>query len=107
MEEPEYRAMYAVEKTHWWFVSRRIFVDTLLRESGCSAYISRIVSVRTPRIADVGAGTGGMIPLLEQYGSVVGIEPSIWGRTLAKKRRIALRKGSRSEERRVGKECRL
>jgi len=93
MEKPEYRAMYAVEKTHWWFVSRRIFVDTLLRVSGCSAYVSRIARVRIPRIADIGAGTGGMIPFLERYGSVTGIEPSIWGRQLAKKRGISLKKG--------------
>lgn len=93
MEEPEYRAMYDVEKTHWWFVSRRIFIDTLLRVSGCITFLSGVARVRKIRIADIGAGTGGMIPYLERYGAVTGIEPSVCGRKLAKKRGIILKKG--------------
>jgi len=90
MEKPEYEAMYRVEDTHWWFVSRRHFVRQLFSRLGIRGF----GDTKKPRyIADIGAGTGGMIRFLETYGTPVGIEPSPEGRKYAKKRGITLRSG--------------
>jgi len=83
MEEPEYRAMFDVEETHWWFVARREFLRELLVH----------LPSKSLRIADIGAGTGGMTGFLRQYGTVIGIEPNKAGRMLAKRRGIILRSG--------------
>lgn len=89
MEEREYQAMYSVEAEHWWFISRRKFVKRLLGAIGVTPYSGKAV-----RIADIGAGTGGMIRFLNEYGTVTGIEPNTSGRKLAKKRGIMLRNGT-------------
>jgi len=89
MEEYEYQAMYTVEATHWWFVGRRQFVETLLRNIGVFPYADKKY-----RIADIGSGTGGMIRFLEQYGRVTGIEPNVRGRALARKRGVVLQHGT-------------
>ncbi len=77
MQQHEYQAMYELEDSHWWFVGKRMvvqhIVDTLHLRSNA-------------RIADIGCGTGGMYGLLRRYGSVIGIEPTVWGRVYAKKR---------------------
>ncbi len=83
MEEHEYQVMYDVEKTHWWFVSRRLFLESMFRHIG--------IGVKRLTIADIGAGTGGMFSLLKRYGTVIGIEPHHKARKLAKKRGISLR----------------
>jgi len=89
MKPHEYQAMYRVEKNHWWFVARRMFVSRILAGSGI------VPGQKTDRlIADIGAGTGGMVPFLRAYGSVSGIEPTASGRILAAKRGIKLRKGT-------------
>lgn len=84
MKETEYRAMFDVEESHWWFVARRLFLSTLLRDLPSSRRV----------IVDIGAGTGGMIGFLKQFGTVIGIEPNSTGRHLAKKRGIILRAGT-------------
>lgn len=90
MENREYEAMFVVEQTHWWFAARRHFLETV--------WIRYIASARrTPVIADIGAGTGGMVPFLRQFGSVIGIEPNAYGRQLAKSRNILLKKGTAEE----------
>lgn len=89
MKPYEYQAMYRVEKDHWWFVARRMFVSRILEGSGI------VPGQKAGRlIADIGAGTGGMVPFLRAYGTVIGIEPTADGRTLAAKRGIRLRKGT-------------
>jgi len=85
MEDHEYQVMYEVESSHWWFVSRRVFVSTLLTV----AWRKRTSRV----ILDIGAGTGGMVSLLSRYGKVIGIEPNKKARMLAKKRGVLLRNG--------------
>lgn len=76
--------MFDVEESHWWFTSRRQFLTVILRSLAFSPRV----------IVDIGAGTGGMMKFLRQYGkTVIGIEPSGVGRVLAKKRGIVLRPG--------------
>jgi len=83
MQKFEYRAMYDVEEKHWWFVARRLFLSTILQK----------IVFKQRKIVDIGSGTGGMIRFLGKYGNVVGIEPNVVGRILAKKRGIILRPG--------------
>ena len=89
MEEREYQAMYMVEEKHWWFVSRRKFVRRLLGAVGVMPHPGKAV-----QIVDIGAGTGGMIRFLNEYGTATGVEPNSSGRKLAKKRGIVLRNGT-------------
>lgn len=115
MHAREYRIMYRVEDSHWWFVARRRFVSRMLEsaEIGTPWFSRRqgpglqpayhgpsakaVTALRNgmpPRtflIADIGAGTGGMIPFLRRFGTVIGIEPNPNGRLFAKKRGIVLR----------------
>ena len=85
--------MFNVEDFHWWFVARRMFVTSILRGA-----LGRDAAKQHPsprfRIVDIGAGTGGMVAFLEQYGTVVGIEPHPRGRLLAQKRGIQLVRGT-------------
>jgi len=90
MELSEYSQMYTVEQHHWWFSARRMFFARIFRRVA--------IDIGTKRtIVDIGAGTGGMVSFLSQYGNVTGIEPNSLGRMLAKKRGIVLQKGSASD----------
>ncbi len=79
--------MFEVEDVHWWFVSRRNFIAQAFDRMG-------VFTKSTSVIADIGAGTGGMIAFLQRYGAVIGVEPSIVGRSLAKSRGVTLRNGN-------------
>jgi SAM-dependent methyltransferase len=63
--------MYALESHHWWFVGKRLLVDSLLEDV-----------LRSPglRILDVGCGTGGVLAHLRDrahaVGQAVGIDQS-------------------------------
>lgn len=60
--------MDRLEQEHWWFVSRRSIIDTVLR--------SRLASVGSrSAILDAGCGTGGNLDLLSGLsGDVTGLE---------------------------------
>lgn len=72
MRADHYDAHYALERSHWWFTARRSIVLTLLeRELRAEAALARPL-----KLLDVGCGTGGMLPYLAKYGTVVGVEPA-------------------------------
>jgi SAM-dependent methyltransferase len=79
MLDREYTNQFRVEDTHWWFVSRRAYIRSLLTKAG-------VVENGHMRIADIGAGTGGMFRFLSAYGKVTGIEPNAFARRYAKQR---------------------
>jgi SAM-dependent methyltransferase len=68
MNIQEYRVMYEVEDTYWWYVGmRNIFLSLLdghYKES------------RNLRILDAGCGTGAMLGYLKHYGQVIGLDVS-------------------------------
>jgi SAM-dependent methyltransferase len=64
-----YDELAAVEDTHWWFVGRRRVVRDVLRRR-----LGRGTAQRT--IVDVGCGTGGMLSMLREFGSVTGLDAS-------------------------------
>ncbi len=58
---------WMLEKTHWWFVGRRIIVESLMESLG--GIVKKI------RITDIGSGGGGMLSLLQRFGTVSSFEP--------------------------------
>jgi 2-polyprenyl-3-methyl-5-hydroxy-6-metoxy-1,4-benzoquinol methylase len=65
--EPEiYDAFFQAEDRHWWFRARRRIITTVM-----DGLYPRSGDLE---IADVGCGTGGMAPLLEQFGRVTGVD---------------------------------
>ncbi len=66
MESSEYKLMSEVQDGHWWWLGRRKIIETMIeRHIDCSQKLL---------IADVGCGFGANIPMLRQYGDVVGLE---------------------------------
>lgn len=74
MEATAYKEMADAEDGHWWFCGRRAMAEELLRKTSLND---------SPRILEIGAGTGGNIPMLEKYGTVTGIEMEAEARTIA------------------------
>lgn len=65
MERTAYQQLARFEDRHWWYAGRRRIVESLL------------VSTETPtpaRILEVGAGSGGNLPLLARFGEVTALE---------------------------------
>ncbi len=68
MEHEVYQLFSEIQATHWWFVARRrILADVLQR------YLAKN---KTRRIAEIGCGTGAMLPTLAQFGEAWGIDNS-------------------------------
>jgi SAM-dependent methyltransferase len=65
MEAALYDEWFTVEDRHWWFVGRRALFLRMLR---------RALPKESPRILDVGCGTGVNLEHLEKLGSVVGLD---------------------------------
>jgi len=64
MQDIEYQKMYQLEANHWWFVSKRKFIKTVLKEKKFS------------KILDIGCGTGKNIEMLSRYGQAWGLDNS-------------------------------
>ena len=57
-----------LERNHWWFEGRRQIIREVMR---------RHLPPRSDRrLLDVGSGTGGMFPMLSEFGTVEGAESS-------------------------------
>ena len=66
MDRAVYANMAEIEDQHWWFVARRQILATVIARLGLPV---------SPRILEVGCGTGGNLAMLARFGTVVGIEP--------------------------------
>ncbi|KOR30489.1 hypothetical protein TI04_05595 [Achromatium sp. WMS2] len=80
MDTQAYIEIARVEGRHWWYQGRRRIINTVL-----SAYLPTYVS---QRIAEIGCGAGGNLPVLAQFGNVIGIEPCAMMRQYAIQRSI-------------------
>ena len=68
MEPSEYRAIYAVEDRHWWYVGMRAITEAL---------VETLYPERTDlRILDAGCGTGAAAAYLSRFGAVTGCDVS-------------------------------
>lgn len=66
MEGVAYQQFLKLENEHWWFIGRR---------RSYFAILERFLPARRDlRIADLGCGVGGMLPELQRFGRVVGID---------------------------------
>ena len=63
--------MAELQDHHWWFAAKRRIVGALVRQYAIPAG-DRPVS--TGWVLDAGCGTGAMIPVLSQWGRVVGAD---------------------------------
>lgn len=86
MELIEYKKMYELEESHFWYAGKRIFIGAILLP-----FKSKI-----NHILDIGCGTGGATKFLENYGQVVGIEKNDYALKLAKKRGVKAISGAAS-----------
>jgi SAM-dependent methyltransferase len=74
MQSHTYRIMYRLEGTHWWFVGRRRILSMFIEQALAGTQYAQ--KAHTPRILDVGCGTGANIEMLRQYGEVNGVDIS-------------------------------
>lgn len=80
MENEAYVEMDLLESSHWWFVGRR----AIIRDG-----ISKLKLSKDASILEVGAGTGGNLQLLSEFGDVVAIEMNELAFELAKAKKPA------------------
>ena len=84
MEDIVYRDMIYQEKYHWWFKARREILDS---------YLSNFNLPENANILEIGCGTGGNIPILQQYGTVKAIEMDVFAIEYAKNTGAEIRQG--------------
>ena len=72
MQQHTYEIMNRVEDSHWWFVGRRAILESFLKE----IVASRKSQVSSPRILDVGCGTGANLEMLANFGEAEGVDVS-------------------------------
>lgn len=65
MEHELYDYFYRAEENHWWFRARRRILAMILKKTFPAGGLA---------IADVGCGTGGMLPMLARFGEVTGVD---------------------------------
>ncbi len=69
MYPDEYRVMFELEDTHWWYRGVRVFLKALL---------ARYAPMDASRamILDAGCGTGANLQWLQSYGRAIGVDIS-------------------------------
>jgi SAM-dependent methyltransferase len=82
MELAEYRIMYEIETTYWWFVARRDLVREWLAED------ARAKGLKPGdwNVFDIGCGTGANGLMLEEFGRVHGTDMSQEALALSRER---------------------
>jgi SAM-dependent methyltransferase len=81
VDEIEYRKMFEVEDTHWWFRGKRAVVGGLIARFAPAAARRRAL--------DVGCGTGANLALLSGFGDAVGVDLHPLALALSRQRGIA------------------
>jgi ubiquinone/menaquinone biosynthesis C-methylase UbiE len=69
MEHSEYRIMFDLENSYWWFLGKQFLVKNTLKTLGFD-------ESKVERILDLGSGTGMILKVLEDYGVCYGTEIS-------------------------------
>ena len=69
METEEYKKMYELEASHWWFLSKRKLITSFLKK-----YYQKEGAKR--KILDIGCGTGIILKEFNKHGTTYGIDLS-------------------------------
>ena len=82
MENEEYRIMYQLERSYWWFLGKQHLVKDQL---------SRLLrgECGVPRILDIGSGTGIILKSLGDFGRAYGTDISWEAIDFLKKRNLS------------------
>ena len=70
MQSHHYPILYQVEERHWWYVGRRRIIRSLVER------ICATLNNPSPRILDVGCGTGANLKMLAAHGQAEGVDIS-------------------------------
>ena len=72
MQQHTYAIMNRVEDSHWWYVGRRAILESFLE----TITQSLNSEAQSPKILDVGCGTGGNLEMLKKFGAAEGVDVS-------------------------------
>ena len=89
MQQHTYAIMNAVEDSHWWYVGRRAILESFLKEIVQSSNFK----VQSPKILDVGCGTGGNLEMLAKFGAAEGVDVSDEALEFCKSKGLTVHKG--------------
>ncbi len=78
MKPEEYKTLYELESSHWYFITLRNLISSLLEK--------RYKVKSDLMILDAGCGTGGLLENLAKYGHVLGLDMSDHAMFYCKKR---------------------
>lgn len=88
MKQEEYRKMFALEDTHWWFCAKRMYAQVFLGQA----------RRRFAKILDIGCGTGRNLLMLKDFGESYGVDLSPLALKFCSQRHQALVKFGGAEE---------
>ncbi|MBC7898949.1 MAG: class I SAM-dependent methyltransferase [Saprospiraceae bacterium] len=89
MEQHTYAIMDDVEGSHWWFVGRRAILESFLRQ----IVQNTKYKVESPKILDVGCGTGANLEMLAQFGESKGVDVSDDALEFCRQKGLKVQKG--------------
>jgi ubiquinone/menaquinone biosynthesis C-methylase UbiE len=81
MEKEEFEIMYHIEQSHWWFRGKQFLLRQALSGLDNKA-------LEKGRILDIGAGTGIILKILQNFGETYGIELSLQAIKYLRKREL-------------------
>jgi SAM-dependent methyltransferase len=76
MHPSAYIEMAKTENLHWWFVGRRMIVESVIKRFKLPA---------NAKILEIGSGTGGNLKMLSHYGDLSAIEMDATARSISLK----------------------
>ncbi len=85
MEPREYRRMFSLEETHWWYRALRIRIARALGDAGA---LPSHPSTALPRCLDAGCGTGMLLAFLRGRVRATGLDASRDALALARTREV-------------------
>ena len=89
MQQHTYAIMNRVEDKHWWYVGRRLILESFLKR----VIPKTGTSHSAPRILDVGCGTGGNLEMLANFGVAEGVDVSDDALEFCKYKGLTVHKG--------------